>query len=199
MNAGVFTQQVIHFTDKNDNPQNLVCLTGINGTGKTTIIELIVNLIKFKTIIKTKDGNEHGLELLSSGEESLLVTAIQIYLRASENTVILIDEIDGSLHPEYQEKIMKILKKLQEKFDCQIIVSSHSRFIWNEVDEKAIIRLTEVLERVLFLRIHVEVNLILLTKTRSEMLLMKQEEKRLFSLKVLQTKGFLILFLKKNV
>ena len=99
---------------------------------------------EFKTIIETKSGDEHGLELLSIGEKSLLIIAIELYLIASENTIILIDEIDKSLHPEYQTKIMKLIKKLQEKFNYQIIVSSHSRFIWREFEEKAMIDLTGV-------------------------------------------------------
>lgn len=95
----------------------------------------------FKVIIKTKDNSEHGLELLSSGEESLLIISIQLYLKASPNSIILIDEIDQSLHPEYQQKIIKVIKKLQEDKKCQVIVSSHSRFIWNEFEEAARIRL----------------------------------------------------------
>lgn len=100
----------------------------------------------FKAIIKTNSGREHGLELLSSGEKNLLIIAIQLYLKASQNTIFLIDEIDQSLHPEFQSKLMKIIFNIQEKFNSQIIVSSHSRFIWDEFDENSIIRLTEMVK-----------------------------------------------------
>lgn len=95
----------------------------------------------FKVIIKTERG-EHGLELLSSGEESILIMALQLYLSASENTVILIDEIDQSLHPQYQERIMLLIQNIQEETNCQIIVSSHSEFIWKEFEENSILDLT---------------------------------------------------------
>ncbi len=100
---------------------------------------------EFKVLIKTKNNNIHGLENLSSGEESLLIIAVLLYLKASENSIILIDEIDQSLHPEYQLRIMKIIKQIEMEKRCQIVVSSHSKFIWNAFEEKSIIRLNEVI------------------------------------------------------
>ncbi|MBF0379116.1 MAG: AAA family ATPase [Desulfamplus sp.] len=98
----------------------------------------------FNVVIKTTDGREHGLELLSSGEESLLIIAIQLYLRASANSVFLIDEIDQSLHPEFQEKVIKLLFQLQKDKGCQIIVSSHSEIVWDFFKERGLIDLTEM-------------------------------------------------------
>lgn len=105
-----------------------------------------INRPEFKVIIKTRNNQEHGLELLSSGEESLLIIISQLFLKASESTIFLIDEIGQSLHPEYQEKIMRLLKKMQEKKKFQVILSSHSKFIWNAVKEKDRIRLTDLVE-----------------------------------------------------
>lgn len=98
----------------------------------------------FQVIIETKDGKEHGLELLSSGEESLLIIATQLYLKASKNAIFLIDEIDQSLHPEFQEQVMRLLRQLQTDKACQIIVSSHSKIIWNSFKEKGLINLTKM-------------------------------------------------------
>jgi ABC-type cobalamin/Fe3+-siderophores transport system ATPase subunit len=98
---------------------------------------------EFKVVIKTKAGDEHGLELLSSGEASLLLLTTLIYLHASTNTLVLIDEIDQSLHPQYQQKVMRILKQLQPNQQCQIMVASHSRFIWDAFEESSRIRLTK--------------------------------------------------------
>lgn len=100
---------------------------------------------EFKVVIKTKKGDEHGVEYLSSGEESLLIIAVQLYLKASENSILLIDDIDQSLHPEYQERVMRIICQIQREKNCQIILSSHSRFIWNFFSDKSIIRLNEVI------------------------------------------------------
>ncbi len=100
---------------------------------------------EFSVVIKTKRGDKHGIERLSAGEESLLILATQLYLKSSENSILLIDEIDQSLHPEYQERIMRIIHQIQKEKNCQIILSSHSRFIWNFLNEKSIIRLNEVI------------------------------------------------------
>ncbi len=42
-NSGVFSNTLIDFTD-NGIPQNLLCLSGVNGSGKTTVMDLILNL-----------------------------------------------------------------------------------------------------------------------------------------------------------
>lgn len=97
----------------------------------------------FNVVVKTTDGKEHGLELLSTGEESLLIIATQLYLRASENAIFLIDEVDRSLHPEFQEKVIKLLFQLQKDKGCQIIVSSHSEIVWDFFKEGGLIDLTE--------------------------------------------------------
>lgn len=103
-----------------------------------------IDRINFQVVIETKDGEKHGLELLSSGEESLLIIATQLYLRASQNAIFLIDEVDQSLHPEFQEQVMRLLKQLQKDKDCQIIISSHSEIIWDYFEDKGFISLTEL-------------------------------------------------------
>jgi len=98
----------------------------------------------FNVLIKAKNNQYHGLELLSSGEESLLIIATQIYLKAHKNAIFIIDEIDQSLHPEFQQKVIALIKNLQQEKKCQIIISSHSKIIWRNFDKKGLIDLTEM-------------------------------------------------------
>jgi len=42
-NSGVFKNILINFTH-HGKPQNLICLAGVNGSGKTTVMEFIFNL-----------------------------------------------------------------------------------------------------------------------------------------------------------
>lgn len=98
----------------------------------------------FNVLVRANTGKQHGLELLSSGEESLLILAVQIYVKAHENCVVLIDEIDESLHPEFQEKIIRIIQSIQREKDCQIIVSSHSDIVWSAFENKGLIDLTQL-------------------------------------------------------
>jgi ABC-type lipoprotein export system ATPase subunit len=114
---------------------------------KNILIEKSIDRIdrpNFNVVISTNNKSLHGLELLSSGEESLLILATQIYLRAHQNSVFLIDEIDQSLHPEFQEKIIDLIKNLQKEKNCQIIVSSHSDIIWSQFETRGLIDLTEM-------------------------------------------------------
>jgi len=106
-----------------------------------------IDRIHFRVVIETKDGGEHGLEQLSSGEESLLILATQLFLRASPKAIFLIDEVDQSLHPEFQEKVMRLIKQLQKDKGCQILVSSHSEIIWEAFKDKGFISLTELVIR----------------------------------------------------
>jgi ABC-type Mn2+/Zn2+ transport system ATPase subunit len=103
-----------------------------------------IDRINFRVVIETKDEGEHGLEQLSSGEESLLILATQLHLRASQHAIFLIDEVDQSLHPEFQEKVMKLLKQLQKDKGCQILISSHSEIVWDAFEDKGFISLTEL-------------------------------------------------------
>jgi len=59
-----------------------------------------IDRVNFKVIINV-NGSKHSIEWLSAGEESLLIIALHIYLKAFQHSIILIDEIDQSLHPEY--------------------------------------------------------------------------------------------------
>lgn len=118
-----------------------------NWINQHILIDKIIDRIdrpSFSVVIKAKNGRYHGLELLSSGEESLLIIAMQIYLKAHRNSIFIIDEIDQSLHPEFQEKIITVMKKLQTEKQCQIIITSHSEIVWSAFETKGLIDLTEM-------------------------------------------------------
>ncbi|MDR2116975.1 MAG: AAA family ATPase, partial [Planctomycetaceae bacterium] len=103
-------------------------------------------------IIIDKDGNSLELSQLSDGEKSLIALVSDLAQRLSianptlENPlegegVILIDEIDLHLHPQWQRMI---LPKLTETFpNCQFIVSTHSPQILGEIRSENVIVLTD--------------------------------------------------------
>lgn len=78
---------------------------------------------------------------LSSGEASVIALIGQIALDASSKTsndhIVIIDEIDNSLHPQWQIKICKTLRQVFP--NIQFIMSSHSPFIWAGLDKHEII------------------------------------------------------------
>ncbi len=78
---------------------------------------------------------------MSSGEANIvgLVGQIALHVHAAKDIpcIVLIDEIDNSLHPQWQVRICTLLK---EAFpDVQFIVSSHSPFVWSELNRDEII------------------------------------------------------------
>lgn len=80
---------------------------------------------------------------MSSGEANIvsLVGQIVFNVHAVQDKnipcIVLIDEIDNSLHPQWQVRICTLLK---EAFpNVQFIVSSHSPFVWSELDRDEVI------------------------------------------------------------
>ncbi|MDR2344557.1 MAG: AAA family ATPase [Planctomycetaceae bacterium] len=105
----------------------------------------------FKIIIDKK-GNSLELSQLSDGEKGLIALIGDLAQRLAianpnlENPlegegVILIDEIDLHLHPQWQRMI---LPKLTETFpNCQFIVSTHSPQILGEIRSENVFILTD--------------------------------------------------------
>lgn len=81
---------------------------------------------------------------LSSGEASVICMIGQICLggpgiQETDTDIVLIDEIETSLHPDWQCQICSLLK---ETFpNTQFIVTSHSPFVWMNSDYKKVINL----------------------------------------------------------
>ena len=66
------------------------------------------------------------LEQLSSGEQNILIMLLELRRRLIPHSIVLIDEIENSLHPAFQHRIVNGLKRLQEIIPFQLIVTSHS-------------------------------------------------------------------------
>jgi len=79
-----------------------------------------------KGTVTTRDGKQHYLEALSSGEQNILIMLMELRCRLLPHSIVLIDEIENSLHPAFQHRIVNGLKRLQEIIPFQLIVTSHS-------------------------------------------------------------------------
>jgi len=80
----------------------------------------------FKVIVTTPNGGKHFLEGMSSGEQNILIMLLELRRRLVPHSIVLIDEIENSLHPAFQHRIVNGLKRLQEMIPFQLIVTSHS-------------------------------------------------------------------------
>jgi len=61
-NYKLFKNFEISFVDSGNNPLNLIVLAGINGSGKTTILEYIANNFDSVVYLKAKEQNSQNLQ-----------------------------------------------------------------------------------------------------------------------------------------
>lgn len=83
-----------------------------------------------KVMVQLKDGSTHGLEKMSAGEQNILIMLAELRRRlVSKHSIVLIDEIEESLHNSFQYKLLQGLLKLQKQMDFQLICTTHSKNI----------------------------------------------------------------------
>ncbi len=89
-------------------------------------------------LFKKSAGTLINSENLSSGEFHFLTTMISIQASLKENTLILIDEPDTSLHPNWQIKYINKLKELFQKWNStHFIIATHSHFIVSDLENES--------------------------------------------------------------
>lgn len=87
-----------------------------------------------KPIFKNSMGKEFDINGLSSGEKQLFLRALSLKFLEVNNSIILIDEPEISLHPEWQSKIIKLYENIGE--NNQIIMATHSPHIVSDIEAK---------------------------------------------------------------
>ena len=80
---------------------------------------------------KTKKGKELELTQLSSGEQHEVVLLYELIFNAKQNTLILIDEPEISLHVTWQKEFLNDLLRIIEIQHIQVLTATHSPSIIN--------------------------------------------------------------------
>lgn len=85
-------------------------------------------------IFDTDSGNELPAHVMSEG--TLLTLGLLTILHASSNKVclFLLDDIEQGLHPLAQRKLIKTIREFAEKHDKQILLTTHSGYIIDELE-----------------------------------------------------------------
>jgi AAA15 family ATPase/GTPase len=96
-------------------------LNQLNFEGKT----FHINRKQLSVVVKTREGSEHPLIQLSSGEQNILILLLELRRRLLPGSIVLIDEIENSLHPEFQHRFAKNLARLQKQIPFQLILTTH--------------------------------------------------------------------------
>jgi predicted ATP-binding protein involved in virulence len=109
-------------------------------------IEMFVNILNEKRfthktisinnekgfVFTTNMGEELKLTDLSSGEQHEVVLLYELLFKIEENTLILIDEPEISLHVSWQKAFIEDLLKIAKMQNISVLVSTHSPQIIND-------------------------------------------------------------------
>ncbi|VTX58524.1 DNA replication and repair protein RecF [uncultured Leptotrichia sp.] len=91
------------------------------------------------TLFTNSSGNKFDINELSSGEKQLFLRTLAIRMLNPENSIILIDEPELSLHPKWQQRIVDVYTKIGK--NNQIIIATHSPHILGSVRKENIMLL----------------------------------------------------------
>ena len=107
----------------------------------TRLIGMSTETTEILPIFTNSSGDEFDINELSSGEKQLFLRTLAIKMLNPENSIILIDEPELSLHPKWQQKIVDVYKKIGK--NNQIILATHSPHILGSVEKENIILLVK--------------------------------------------------------
>ncbi|MGD2089090.1 MAG: AAA family ATPase [Candidatus Aminicenantes bacterium] len=87
-------------------------------------------------IFKNSAGKVFNIKELSSGEKQLFIRAMTLRMLNANNSIILVDEPEISMHPKWQQRIMKVYEKMGE--NNQIIAATHSPHVVASVPKESV-------------------------------------------------------------
>ena len=105
----------------------------------TRLIGMSTETTEILPIFTNSSGDKFDINELSSGEKQLFLRTLAIKMLNPENSIILIDEPELSLHPKWQQKIVDVYRKIGE--NNQIIIATHSPHILGSVKKEKIMLL----------------------------------------------------------
>ncbi len=94
-----------------------------------------LDLISFPQLSLKRKQQSLDINEISSGEYHILMSFIGIYSSIEHNSLILIDEPEISLHPNWQMKYISYLKEIFKDYQsCHFLITSHSHFFASDLD-----------------------------------------------------------------
>jgi predicted ATPase len=82
------------------------------------------------------DGTRHDLREASSGEISILTVFLSIAAHLRDGSLVLVDEPETSLHPEWQSKYVHLMREVFAAYSgCHFVFSTHSPLIVADLPE----------------------------------------------------------------
>lgn len=95
-------------------------------------------------VVFLKDGRVIEMERLSAGEKQILLLLFTLFLMEDKPTVLLLDEPEISLHIEWQDKLVSLMRDLNP--NCQIIMTTHSPNIFADGWEDKLVFISDLVQ-----------------------------------------------------
>lgn len=109
------------------NYKDVFFLRILNYEGKLKKLKILKDI----DITLFKEGTSFPLNQASSGELTLIASLMYISVFINDNSVILIDEPENSLHPKWQVEYLKNIIELFYFYQPKIVVATHSPLVIN--------------------------------------------------------------------
>lgn len=97
---------------------------------------------------QNSNNDKFRIDELSTGEKTLLSKVLYLYFKNYKKKVILIDEPELSLHPSWQNRVLKIYENFAEVNECQVIIATHSPHIIGSAKSESLRILKKVDEKI---------------------------------------------------
>ncbi|AYO04202.1 hypothetical protein DMJ37_24610 [Vibrio parahaemolyticus] len=102
----------------------------------------ILNELISSNVIKIDDFSfvtdmSYSFSVASSGQYHIFTEILNISSLVVDSSIILIDEPEISLHPNWQVKYIEILQNILDDYTgCQVVICSHSHFLVSNIDSR---------------------------------------------------------------
>jgi len=103
------------------------------------LLQILVDLeiVAFDRFDIKKQNTNFSFDDASSGEYHIIFTFINILSVIKDNSLVMLDEPEISLHPNWQIKYMDIFNKIFKHFpNTHFLIASHSHFIVSDLKSK---------------------------------------------------------------
>lgn len=110
-------------------------------TGKEITIDPQNNILVFSI----KGAEKIQLDQLSSGEKQILLILTTVFLQEEKPNILLMDEPEISLHINWQDRLIELIRKLNP--NCQLILTTHSPNIFANGWEDKIVFIQDLEEK----------------------------------------------------
>jgi ABC-type cobalamin/Fe3+-siderophores transport system ATPase subunit len=98
-----------------------------NSLSDFKLVTKLVDITAFDAIFESFNRNKIGINDLSHGEKQLFYQAVYLNNLNLQNSIIMVDEPETSLHPSWQQAILKLYQNAGQ--NNQVIVATHSPFL----------------------------------------------------------------------